>query len=608
MKKYKVLPPEQTIQNIRSILSELDILLVEKHTFLKETCSCRVSIGNHGLRTLNIGTNGKGRSFEYSLASGYAEFMERLQNNLLLNAKRMLTEKTFNSFSFLDQNVCEDSKQYQYDVLEKDLAVKDFRGEVGEDLKRFCGRPENLSIDSVLGTCANSSGKLISIPFYSLRDKKEVFLPIEFLLLMTGSNGMAAGNSSKEAILQALCEIFERYAISEIYWKQLTPPSIPIKEFEGTSIYEKICRFSKEMGYTLIVKDCSLGKGIPAIGLIIIDTKRLLYNFKIGVDPNPSIALERCLTEIHQGRNDFQGLPYKFIKTMGLNEEEQIQAENNLTDIFINGTGFWPSAILEESPSYIFHGFNELLGKSNASDLEYCMNIVTKELGQNVYIRNNSILGFPAYYVVVPGISQILRKIPQSSYTSSFRNLAYLNKMGSLDEGMAKKIFEAIDQNYHAMKEQEFSLKRIFVYNTNEDLNNLSIELFMSMLCFYLGDKVNSLKYLNYYLEEKSVTSYGYFYACADFLRMSIDGTHDIGAILRILHGEALAKEVLADFASPKDIFQYYKFPNCPNCNNCKLGNECKMREIRRIQQRIKEIGLPINQKDTQVSLEDDSE
>lgn len=55
----------------------------------------------------------------------------------------------------------------------------------------------------------------------------EIEIPIEFSLLLTGSNGMASGNTPKEAILQALCEIFERYAISEIYWNEYTPPTIP---------------------------------------------------------------------------------------------------------------------------------------------------------------------------------------------------------------------------------------------------------------------------------------------------------------------------------------------------------------------------------------------
>ena len=99
MKKYKAEAPICTIGKIRKILSDIGILLLEQHLIHDNFSSCRVTFGNNGLDKLNIGTNGKGRTFEYSLASGYAEFMERLENHLLLNSKKMLTDKTFNIFA-----------------------------------------------------------------------------------------------------------------------------------------------------------------------------------------------------------------------------------------------------------------------------------------------------------------------------------------------------------------------------------------------------------------------------------------------------------------------------------------------------------------------------
>lgn len=98
MKQYKATTPIHTVSKIRKILSNIGILLLERHMIHDKFSSCRVVIGNDGLGKLNIGTNGKGRTFEYSLASGYAEFMERLENHLLLNSKKMLTDKTFNIF------------------------------------------------------------------------------------------------------------------------------------------------------------------------------------------------------------------------------------------------------------------------------------------------------------------------------------------------------------------------------------------------------------------------------------------------------------------------------------------------------------------------------
>lgn len=81
MKKYKIVSPYKTVGSIKSILNDIGILTREEYFGNNQFHSCRISIGNSDISSLNIGSNGKGRSFEYSLASGYAEFMERLQNN-----------------------------------------------------------------------------------------------------------------------------------------------------------------------------------------------------------------------------------------------------------------------------------------------------------------------------------------------------------------------------------------------------------------------------------------------------------------------------------------------------------------------------------------------
>ena len=78
--KHKDRDPKSTIDGIVDMLEQADL-----HTKVRWTshpfeglCSNRVTIVG-----TNIGTNGKGTSEQYCLASGYAEFMERLQNNIL---------------------------------------------------------------------------------------------------------------------------------------------------------------------------------------------------------------------------------------------------------------------------------------------------------------------------------------------------------------------------------------------------------------------------------------------------------------------------------------------------------------------------------------------
>ena len=144
MKQYKHNTPEETVNKIRGILSGIDILLLEKHFINSNRYSCRVSIGNNGLADLNIGTNGKGRSFEYSLASGYAEFAERLQNRILLDAHRMVSDKTFNTFSFA--NDANEELTYTFAPEEKVIRPEDFSPVVQKEIRRLCRVGDDVDI------------------------------------------------------------------------------------------------------------------------------------------------------------------------------------------------------------------------------------------------------------------------------------------------------------------------------------------------------------------------------------------------------------------------------------------------------------------------------
>ena len=81
LKPYKEEKPLVTINKIRSILNEIGIFVSEEYLQDGEYFTCRVEIANENLKDFKMGTNGKGKSIEYA----YAEFMERLQNNMLIN-------------------------------------------------------------------------------------------------------------------------------------------------------------------------------------------------------------------------------------------------------------------------------------------------------------------------------------------------------------------------------------------------------------------------------------------------------------------------------------------------------------------------------------------
>ena len=95
--KHKDQSPQETVAAIKAELEELGLateLAWTSHQF-DGTCSNRVSIAG-----TSLGTNGKGTSDDYAMASGYAELMERVQNKAI--GKRAHVEHTFATFGFYD--------------------------------------------------------------------------------------------------------------------------------------------------------------------------------------------------------------------------------------------------------------------------------------------------------------------------------------------------------------------------------------------------------------------------------------------------------------------------------------------------------------------------
>ena len=109
--------------------------------------------------------------------------------------------------------------------------------------------------------------------------KQVEMLPITVIHNSAGSNGMCAGNNPKEAIIQGLSEIVERYVLRLIYQNNLSLPSIPKEEFMGNDIYEKIIILERENDVTIDIKDCSCGYGIPAIGVLITKNNTNKYQY-----------------------------------------------------------------------------------------------------------------------------------------------------------------------------------------------------------------------------------------------------------------------------------------------------------------------------------------
>lgn len=583
MKPYKALSPYETINSIRDLLSQVGVFLKEA-TFSQEGqfYTTRINISSNRLERLNIGTNGKGTTYPYALASGYAEFMERLQNYLLFKGYRNAIKRNVESlvpFSLYKKRLIEEELilDFLYDPREIEMTVED---ELSNHLDTYIQLfPFLINFDDALHFFKNELNfqKVVCIPYYSHSLRKEVFLAHELVLISCGSNGMASGNTKDEALIQGFCELFERYAGYEIYRKNITPPTIPLEEFSGKPIYDSILRLKEKTQFKIIIKDCSLGLGIPTLGVLVIDEDRGKYNFNLGSALNPDIALERCLTELYQSAEGLIWYDIQFEQYSNNSKYSEDYVFINGNKLFNDSSGYWPVSLFKETPSYKFEGLNYELNHSDNEDLAYIKNKV-KELGFEIFIRDVSFFGFNSYYIVVPGMSQYPdKKEHYKTLSDAYSCLHALRDIKGKSQEEIQKICDNINKEYSNILHSKFDFQQLMVYHVNEDILDLDMELLLFMLNYRVSNLREAYFYINEFIKNKDFYTYKYYHGIKDYIKLKIQDYNDKDIIdsLKLLYNEEVF-EIVEDLKEPSKIFQHYEWSSCFNCENCEITEDCR--------------------------------
>ena len=305
-KKYKEKEPFDTINTIREKLTEVNIETTEGGFCYENPgvfCS-RITFGDDRLYRYDIGASGKGMTMRYAMASGYAEFMERLQNGILIprpvNALAYCGEEsTLTTEEKQERESCGCALSYLYAPDEVWMKADEISDECREVLAAMLSIPQNM-VGAFLDDIFEGK-KALFAPFMDVRTDKTVLLPVYFVIMFTGSNGMCAGNTRAEAIIQGLSEIYERYAQFLIFRDNPVIPRIPKELFEKEEIYRKLS-ILEGFDFQYDILDLSMGKGLPVIGLRLTRPDDGATAFRIGADPSPITALEKALITLLPGR------------------------------------------------------------------------------------------------------------------------------------------------------------------------------------------------------------------------------------------------------------------------------------------------------------------
>ena len=128
---------------------------------------------------------------------------------------------------------------------------------------------------------------------------------------------------------------FERAVKKQIIEEELTLPDVPVAVLEKYPLIYEGIKDLESKGFPLVIKDASLGGKYPVMCITLMNPKTGGVFASFGAHPSFEIALERCLTELMQGRS-FEGLNDVLTPTFN---SLAIKEPNNFVEHFIDSNG-----------------------------------------------------------------------------------------------------------------------------------------------------------------------------------------------------------------------------------------------------------------------------
>ena len=595
-------PPGETISRIRAILDDLGLCMheTEWNDVDRRAYSLSIAASDFSLprRQRAFGANGKGTSVELALASAYAEFLERLQN--------LHPTCFFGSFGEMPER-----------VEPPDLARK----KLGDLAERS---PQPVSqLFSAEALAALASEILPCLPFYSLQDDRVEWISELALSAVCESNGMCAGNTAEEALVHGLSEVCERYVAREAFRRRLELPTIPAAQLEQLSGY-RILRAVEAAGYRVVVKDASLGGRYPVLGAILIDPQRHSYHLHYGASPSLDIALQRCLTETFQGVSLDDNARLKPLvwddAAFGFfpesNRKPLLRERVAWRDFVGEGTGEVPTALLVSKGAPRYQEAFEGSFRGTRSSLHFLLRALNG-LGHHLFVRDVSFLGFPAFRIYLPGMSEIHEPLDEARFELFARRLprarATLLSLKAASDADVRACTKTIEDVLLDTRFPSGSLiPRIcqIVVTPEADFAQLyDAKLLLALLHHRLGDAREAAEAFRRTLFDPGSggnadgslpTKFEYAAEALAFHSLKASGRDDaaVRETLGALFGEERAGEAVAELLRHEHVFRRFSLPQCGSCEGCEAISDCRYPAWRALAERVRNklLSRPIDQ------------
>lgn len=147
------------------------------------------------------------------------------------------------------------------------------------------------------------------LPAWSLTHKDRRYVPADIVLLgrpgseesrigVFETNGLSAGNTKEEAILQGLFELIERDAVAIWWFNRLRMPAVDTFFFNDDPWYQETLNAINQLGFDVSFLDLTHDLGVPVTACIGKKPEGWLIGYGCHLDPR--IATSRALSELVQ--------------------------------------------------------------------------------------------------------------------------------------------------------------------------------------------------------------------------------------------------------------------------------------------------------------------
>lgn len=502
-------PLEESIAKMKAVLAEAGCEMTfshEKHPLAHCYSVNLASAEAPG----HIYSNGKGIVSEASVASALGEYIERLQTNNF----------------FIDFHLPQ--RKYYPDEV-----AFDFGGAYLSDALRSVYDPDGeLRDEDLVDYNSDYTDKIVALPFTKHSSGERVHIPLNILSNLYVSNGLATGNTPMEAQVQALSEIFERYAKIEIIKNGYALPSFPDEVVRSFGRLYRDVQALRALGYIVEVLDASLGGRYPVTAISLINPENASLFVSFGAHPILEVSLERTMTELMQGRG-LENLDAFEVPTFDMS---LVSDSFNLESHFIDSNGKLGFGFLRSLKSFDYAPWRY---RGEGSEAEYRFLLAILEgMGRELYLREYSYLGFYSCQMIVPGVSEVY-PIEDLAYNNKNSGKWIRDMVLNFEAYDPEEILESIDSLDDSINVEKY-IGVIFE-------ENFTMVEFKAQMHLLLGNSEEALTLLEY-----GTNKLGHI--VAELIRMgegalvweeyeealfNVFGREKVEKALRILEGEA---------------------------------------------------------------------